>query len=87
MRVFNDRGSLVLSARITDKARVGVVVALSVWWRKLSPDATNANMVTSQALTDMGRAATFYDTLVQVEKDDRDATARRDAGAGQSSNS
>jgi anaerobic selenocysteine-containing dehydrogenase len=89
VRVFNDRGSLVLSARITDKARVGVVVALSIWWRKLSPDATNANMVTSQALTDMGRAATFYDTLVQVEKVAADALPRRaaGAGAGQSSNS
>jgi anaerobic selenocysteine-containing dehydrogenase len=68
VRAFNDRGALVLTARVTDKARPGVVVALSIWWRKLSPDGTNANMVTGQALTDMGRAATFYDTLVQVEK-------------------
>jgi anaerobic selenocysteine-containing dehydrogenase len=68
LRVFNDRGSLVLTARVTDRARPGVVVALSIWWRKLSPDATNANMVTGQALTDMGRAATFYDALVEVER-------------------
>ena len=68
VRVTNDRGALVLTARVTDRARPGVVVALSIWWRKLSPDGTNANMVTSQALTDMGRAATFYDALVEVEK-------------------
>jgi anaerobic selenocysteine-containing dehydrogenase len=68
LRVFNDRGSLALTARVTDRARPGVVVALSIWWRKLSPDRTNANMVTSQALTDMGRAATFYDVLVEVER-------------------
>jgi anaerobic selenocysteine-containing dehydrogenase len=68
LRVFNDRGSLTLTARVTDKARQGVVVALSIWWRKLSPDISNANMVTGQALTDMGRAATFYDALVEVEK-------------------
>jgi anaerobic selenocysteine-containing dehydrogenase len=68
VRVFNHRGSLVLTARITHKARSGVVVALSIWWRKLSPDGSNANMITSQALTDMGRAATFYDALVEVEK-------------------
>ncbi|TMH30655.1 MAG: molybdopterin oxidoreductase family protein, partial [Betaproteobacteria bacterium] len=68
VRVFNDRGTLLLTARVTDKARTGVVIALSIWWRKLSPDGTNANMVTSQALTDMGRAATFYDALVEVEK-------------------
>jgi anaerobic selenocysteine-containing dehydrogenase len=68
VRAFNDRGALVLGARVTTKARPGVVVALSIWWRKLSPDGTNANMVTGQRLTDMGRAATFYDTLVQVQK-------------------
>jgi anaerobic selenocysteine-containing dehydrogenase len=66
VRVFNDRGSLLATARVTDRARRGVVVALSIWWRKLSPDGTNANMVTGQALTDLGRAATFYDCLVEV---------------------
>ena len=45
-----------------------MVVALSIWWRKLSPDGGNANMVTGQALTDLGRAATFYDCLVEVER-------------------
>jgi hypothetical protein len=44
------------------------VVGLSVWWKKLASDGKNANEVTSQRLTDMGRAPTFYDTLVQVEK-------------------
>jgi anaerobic selenocysteine-containing dehydrogenase len=68
VRVSNDRGALVLTASVTDKARPGVVVALSIWWRKLSPDGTNANQVTGQALTDMGRAATFYDVLVEVER-------------------
>jgi len=67
VRVFNDRGAMVLAARVTEKTRPGVVVALSIWWRKLSPDGTNANMLTGQALTDMGRAATFYDVLVEVE--------------------
>jgi anaerobic selenocysteine-containing dehydrogenase len=68
VRVFNERGALVLTARVTDRARPGVVVALSIWWRKLSPDGTNANMVTGQALTDLGRAATFYDCLVEVAR-------------------
>jgi hypothetical protein len=45
-----------------------VVIAPSVWWRKLSPDGCNANEVTSQRLTDMGRAATFYDCLVEVAR-------------------
>src|SRR5215472_533568 len=68
VRVFNDRGSLVLTARVSTKPRPGVVVALSSWWRKLSPDGNNANTVTGQGLTDLGRAATFYDCLVEVER-------------------
>jgi len=68
VRVFNDRGSLELRARISDRARRGVVVALSVWWRKLTRDGKNANELTSSdALTDLGRAPLFYDCLVQVE--------------------
>jgi anaerobic selenocysteine-containing dehydrogenase len=68
VRIFNDRGSFVARARVTAKARAGLVVGLSIWWKKLSSDGKNANEVTSQRLTDMGRAPTFYDTLVQVEK-------------------
>ncbi|MES2324535.1 MAG: molybdopterin oxidoreductase family protein [Pseudomonadota bacterium] len=68
VRIFNDRGSFVCKARMTTKARAGLVVGLSVWWKKLASDGKNANEVTSSALTDMGRAPTFYDTLVQVEK-------------------
>jgi anaerobic selenocysteine-containing dehydrogenase len=68
VRIFNDRGSFLAKARVTAKARAGLVVGLSVWWKKLGRDGKNANEVTSQRLTDMGRAPTFYDTLVQVEK-------------------
>ena len=67
VRVFNDRGSLLATARVTNRARPGVVVAPSVWWRRLAPGGENANAVTSQALTDLGRAATFYDCLVEVQ--------------------
>jgi anaerobic selenocysteine-containing dehydrogenase len=68
VRVFNDRGSVELRARVTDRARRGVVVGLSVWWKKLARDGKNANELTSSdTLTDMGRAPIFYDCLVQVE--------------------
>jgi anaerobic selenocysteine-containing dehydrogenase len=68
VRIFNDRGSFTATARVTDRARPGVAVAPSIWWQKLSPDGRNANAVTSQALTDLGRAATFYDCLVEVAR-------------------
>jgi anaerobic selenocysteine-containing dehydrogenase len=68
VRVFNERGSLRLRARVSDRARRGVVVALSVWWKKLARDGKNANELTrGDALTDIGRAPLFYDCLVEVE--------------------
>jgi len=48
--------------------RPGVVVAPSIWWRTLAADGRNVNWTTSQALTDMGRGATFYDNLVEVAR-------------------
>jgi anaerobic selenocysteine-containing dehydrogenase len=68
VRVFNDRGSFALRARVNGKPRRGVVVAPSVWWKKHSRDGRNANDVTSQRIADLGGAATFYDCLVEVEK-------------------
>ncbi|HEY8151098.1 MAG TPA: molybdopterin dinucleotide binding domain-containing protein, partial [Vicinamibacteria bacterium] len=65
--VFNDRGSFVARGEVSDAARPGVAVGLSIWWPKLSPGGHNANDVTSQELTDMGGGATFYDCLVEVE--------------------
>ncbi len=68
VRVFNERGSLRLRARVSDRARRGVVVALSVWWKKLARDGKNANELTrGDVLTDIGRAPLFYDCLVEVE--------------------
>jgi anaerobic selenocysteine-containing dehydrogenase len=56
-----------LRARVTDRARPGVVVALSVWWKKLARDGKNSNELTSSdVLTDLGRGPTFYDCLVEV---------------------
>jgi anaerobic selenocysteine-containing dehydrogenase len=67
VRTFNDRGSFLARARVSDAARPGVVVGLSIWWAKMCPGGRNANAVTSQELTDLGAGATFYDVLVQVE--------------------
>jgi anaerobic selenocysteine-containing dehydrogenase len=64
--IFNDRGAFVAEAVITDRVRPGVVSAPSVWWPKLTTNRTNANHTTSQAVTDIGGGATFYDNQVDV---------------------
>lgn len=66
VRVCNDRGDYRCKARVTSRARPGVVVGLGIWWRKLGPDGTNVNQLTHQRLTDIGRAPAFYDCLVEV---------------------
>jgi anaerobic selenocysteine-containing dehydrogenase len=66
VRVFNDRGQYHCRAEVSPRARRGVVNGLGVWWRKLGPQGTNVNEVTQQGLTDLGRAPTFYDCLVEV---------------------
>jgi anaerobic selenocysteine-containing dehydrogenase len=68
VRIRNGRGSFVAKARVSERVRPGVVAAPSVWWKKLSPDHRNANEVTSQAIADMGGAATYYDCLVEIER-------------------
>ena len=64
--LFNDRGRYRCKAEVSDRARPGVVVGLGVWWRKYGLDGTNVNELTHQLLTDIGRAPSFYDCLVEV---------------------
>ncbi len=67
VRVFNERGSYLCKAAVNGRARVGVVHGLGVWWRKFGVAGSNVNELTSQRLTDIGRAPTFYDCLVEVQ--------------------
>ncbi len=67
VRVFNERGSILCKAVVGERARAGVVNGLGVWWRKLGSDGKNVNELTHQHLTDIGRAPSFYDCLVEVE--------------------
>jgi len=68
VRVYNDRGSCVLMARVDDTVRAGVVAAPAVRWAKRAPGKRNVNALTSERLTDAGGGATFYSCLVQVER-------------------
>jgi anaerobic selenocysteine-containing dehydrogenase len=80
VRVFNDRGEIFLQARVY-RARLPSsaktnghsavqpgVVGARLGWAKLSHDGLNINVLTSARLTDLGGGATFYSTLVEVER-------------------
>jgi molybdopterin guanine dinucleotide-containing S/N-oxide reductase-like protein len=72
VRIFNRRGTLRLTALLNDKLPPGVVTA-RLDWAKLHPDAVNVNALTSERLTDIGAAPTFYSTLVEVDRDTQPA--------------
>jgi anaerobic selenocysteine-containing dehydrogenase len=68
VRVFNDRGSLLLKADVDGVVQAGVARAPSTRWLKRASDGRNANALTSDRLADMGGGPTFYSCLVQIER-------------------
>ncbi len=67
VRAFNRRGEIILQARVDGSVSPGVVAA-RLDWARFSPGGTNINVLTSEKLTDMGNAATFYSVCVEVER-------------------
>jgi molybdopterin guanine dinucleotide-containing S/N-oxide reductase-like protein len=66
IRAFNARGEILLQARVDGSVPPGVVAA-RLDWARFSPGGGNINVLTSEKLTDMGNAATFYSVCVEVE--------------------
>jgi len=66
VRAFNSRGEIVLRSKVNGSVRPGVVAA-RLDWARFAPGGRNINVLTSDKLTDMGNAATFYSVCVEVE--------------------
>ena len=66
VELFNERGSVRLTARVGEFVRTGVVRAPMVRWPGRSPGHCNVNVLISDRLTDIGGGATFYSCLVEV---------------------
>jgi len=67
VRIWNDRGSLKLTALVNGTVPPGVVAA-RMDWAKLSADGATVNALTSERLTDLGAGATFYSVVVEVAR-------------------
>lgn len=63
VRVWNDRGSVVYRAILTDRLRRGTVAAPFGPWLRAG---AGVNSLTSDRLGDIGHGPTFCDTLVEV---------------------
>ena len=66
-RVWNDRASVEVPVRITQRLRPGVVAIPFGWWSRHHPDGKVANSLTNDTLTEWGGGVAYSDTLVQVE--------------------
>jgi anaerobic selenocysteine-containing dehydrogenase len=64
VRICNDRGELVMPARISGRLRPGVVAVPWGWWGA----AANINILTNDTLTDWGGGVAYFDTMVDVSK-------------------
>jgi anaerobic selenocysteine-containing dehydrogenase len=73
IQVWNELGSVRLTAELSEEIIAGSVLAPGIWWSKLSPDGRNINQVTPQDEADMGAGAIFYDVQVMVARVDADA--------------
>lgn len=67
VKVWNDRGEIVLTAMVDGKVAEGVVAG-RLDWAKFNVGGVNVNALTSERLTDVGAGATFYSALVEVTK-------------------
>lgn len=64
VRVFNERGALVVEARIDEGLRPGCVSLPNGWWLS---DGGAVNVLSKARETDMGFGAAFHENLVEVE--------------------
>jgi len=67
VRMWNDRGEIRLTALVDGSVPEGVVAA-RLDWSKFNEGGVNVNALTSERLTDIGAAPTFYSVLVEVAK-------------------
>lgn len=65
--VRSARGSLRLPVHLSDRVRPGVATC-TLGWNKLALEGHGVNTLTSERVTDIAGGATFYSTLVQVER-------------------
>jgi anaerobic selenocysteine-containing dehydrogenase len=66
VRVWNNRGSFEVAAKVTEDVRPGVLVAPMGWWARDHTDELGPQATTSQRLTDAGAAPTFNDNRVAI---------------------
>jgi anaerobic selenocysteine-containing dehydrogenase len=68
LKVYNQRGQVFITARISKKVQQGVVCMPQGFWPSLLKGGSSANALTNDLLTDMGRGGAIQDAKVEVVK-------------------
>ncbi|WP_143781304.1 molybdopterin-containing oxidoreductase family protein [Paenibacillus amylolyticus] len=65
--VWNDRGRIELTAKVSEAMLPGTVISQGLWWDG-DGKKQRANSLTSNRLSDMGNGATFFSATVEVKR-------------------
>ncbi|PAF29926.1 molybdopterin oxidoreductase family protein [Paenibacillus sp. 7516] len=65
--VWNDRGRIELTAKVSESMLPGTVISQGLWWDG-SGRKQRVNSLTSGRLSDMGNGATFFSATVEVKR-------------------
>jgi anaerobic selenocysteine-containing dehydrogenase len=68
VKVFNQRGEVILAARIRKKVRKGVACLPQGFWPSLVTGRRSANALTNDLLTDMGGGGAIQEVRVDILK-------------------
>jgi len=66
VRIYNERGSLILKAILSKKVTPGIVHTYFGWWGGVHH--TNLNELTGEFISDIGFGTAFHSCLVEIEK-------------------
>jgi anaerobic selenocysteine-containing dehydrogenase len=68
VKICNDRGSNLRTAKVTDRTQRHLLVAEGIYWENDSSGHTGINDLTSQEITDLGEGGTFHESRVKIIK-------------------
>ncbi|WP_350289281.1 molybdopterin-dependent oxidoreductase [uncultured Croceitalea sp.] len=68
LKVYNQRGRVYLTARISQKVTQGVVCMPQGFWPSMLKGGSSANALTNDLLTDRGRGGAIQEAKVQIVK-------------------
>lgn len=68
LKVYNQRGRVFITARISNKVQQGIVCMPQGFWPSLLKGGSSANALTDHLLTDMGRGGAIQEVKVEIVK-------------------